>query len=341
MSLTARQQTILRAIISEYIHTGMPVGSKKLVEKYNLNVSSATVRNEMASLEEMGYLGQPHTSAGRIPSEQGYRYFVERLMDERELPSSDRLMIEHQFHQARLELDQWMRLSAAVLAHTTQAASLVTSPKVSSCQLKHLELISINDITALLILVLKEGALKQQIIHLDSPYTQDELRVLSKQLTDMWLNRDVPVVMASMTSLTGLAAQVAEVVTDIMKRVNARKSSEMYHDGLLHIMEEVDLVEGHVLQQVVRILEERHIVEQLVGHALSQGGVQIIIGGEGRWNDLSHVSIILSRYGTDSGISGALGVVGPMRMPYERAVSTVRFMSRLMSDLLIDLYGET
>ncbi len=339
--LTPRQQNILRIIISEYIQTGTPIGSKTLVAKYNLGVSSATVRNEMAALEERGYLTQPHTSAGRIPTEQGYRYFVEKLMGETQLSPTEQLMIQHQFHQARLELDQWMRLSAAVLAHSTQSASVVTSPKVNRCRVKHVELISIHDHVALLILVLQEGTIKQQIINLEQPHTQDELRSISRQLTDLWAGADLQTVRAVSATLTGgLAEQVADVVTETMQRIDNRTTSEMYHAGLLHLLEE-HAVRNDTLEQIIRVVEERHLLEQLIGQALPAKGVQIIIGGEGKWDDLSQVSIILSRYGSEQGASGALGVVGPIRMPYERAVSIVQYMSHLMSNLITDLYGPT
>ena len=338
--LTPRQQNILRIVISEYIQTGTPIGSKTLVTKYNLGVSSATVRNEMAALEERGYLTQPHTSAGRIPTEQGYRYFVEKLMGETQLSPTEQLMIQHQFHQARLELDQWMRLSAAVLAHSTQSASVVTSPKVNRCRVKHVELISIHDHVALLILVLQEGTIKQQIINLEQPHTQDELRSISRQLTDLWAGGDLQTVRAASTTLTGLAEQVATVITDTMQRIDDRTTSEMYHAGLLHLLEE-HAVRNDTLEQIIRVVEERHLLEQLIGQALPPKGVQIIIGGEGKWDDLSQVSIILSRYGSEQGASGALGVVGPIRMPYERAVSIVQYMSSLMSNLITDLYGPT
>ncbi len=338
MTLTARQQRILRIVISEYIQAGMPIGSKTLVQKYNLNVSSATVRNEMAALEENGYLTQPHTSAGRIPTEKGYRYFVEKLMGEAKLSPTEQLMIQHQFHQARLELDQWMRLSAAVLAHTTQSASLVTSPKVNRCKLKHLELISIHDHIALLILVLQEGTLKQQIINLDAPHTQDELRSVSRHLTNLWTNCSVDAVSATATTLDGLSAQIAAVVTETMNRLDTRQTRDMYHAGLLHLLE-TDVTQSDALEQIIRVIEEQHLLEQLIGQTLPPKGVQIIIGGEGKWDDLSQVSLVLSRYGTEDGISGALGVVGPIRMPYGRAVSIVQYMSQLMSNLLGDLYG--
>lgn len=338
-SITKRQQQILKIIIREYIHTGQPVGSKTLVKNYNLDVSSATVRNEMAALEQQGYIAQPHTSAGRVPTEAGYRYFVRKLMGETELPANEQLMIRHQFHQARLELDQWMRLSAAVLAHTTGNASWVTSPKIRECRLKHLELISIHEQVALLILILKEGTIKQQILNLELPHTQEELRSISHHLTDLWADDDVNAVTATKPGLSGLSARVCEVVLDTMHRLNMRETNDMYHDGLLHIIQDTEWSHHDVLQQVIRVLEERQLVEQLVGQAIKERGVQIIIGGEGIWDDLSQVSIVLSRYGIDDGATGVLGVMGPIRMRYGRAVSIVRYVSYLMSDLLVTLYG--
>jgi len=338
MDLTPRQEIILKLIVSEYIKTGAPLGSNTLVRKYELGVSSATVRNEMAALEQNGYLIQPHTSAGRIPSEDGFRYFVQKLMDDATLSPAEQLMIQHQFHQARLELDQWMRLSAAVLAHSTHNASLVTSPKIKQCEVKHLELVSIQDRVALLILVLKEGTVKQQIINLQTAQTQDELRAVSRRLTELWSNQMVSHVDATASALTSLSLQVARVVSDMMRRLNLRQTSDMYHAGLLHLLE-TDVVQSDTLEQVIRILEERRLVEQVIGQTLGQQGVQIIIGGEGQWHDLSQISIVLSSYGTTDGATGALGVVGPIRMPYSRAVSIVQFMSGLMTNLMGDLYG--
>jgi heat-inducible transcriptional repressor len=304
-----------------------------------MGVSPATVRNDMVVLENEGYLLQPHTSAGRVPTEKGYRYFVRELMGEIELPTQEQLMIRHQFHQARLELDQWMRLSAAVLAHATRSASWVTSPKISTCKIKHVELISIHEHVVLLILVLQEGIIKQQILNMDVAYSQEELHAISRRLSDLWLDADVAEVIAAQASLTGLAWEVATVVINTMQRINARQSSDMYHDGLLNILTDGEPTPNDALQQVVRALEERHVVEQLIGQAIQAGGVQVIIGGEGRWDDLSQVSIVLSSYGIDNGVTGALGVIGPIRMRYARAVSIVRYMSRLMSDLMTDLYG--
>jgi heat-inducible transcriptional repressor len=337
--LTDRQQAILRLIIQEYVSTAGPISSKAILHNYNLGVSSATIRNEMSALEDMGFLIQPHTSAGRIPTEQGYRYFVERLMQQTDLPMDEQRMISHQFHQARLELDQWLRLSAAILAHTTKNASLVTAPKSYRCHLKHLELVSIQDNTVLLILVLESGTVKQQIITLDNPMSQDELRMLARQLTDQWTQANAIEVTSTTTTLTGVAAHVGEVISSTMCRIDARRTSDIYHDGLLNILNQPEFKNKQGVQQVVRALEERRLVDQLIGKVLQEGGVQIIIGGDDQWHELSDVGIVLTRYGIGNTIAGAMGVVGPVRMTYGRAVSIVQFMSHLMSNLLSDLYG--
>ncbi len=336
--LTDRQQTILRLIIQEYVEAALPVSSKYIKDEFNLGVSSATIRNEMAVLEELGYLAQPHTSAGRVPTEMGYRYFVEKLMEKVDLPDAEQRMITHQFHQARLEVDQWLRLSAAVLAHVSSNASLVTAPKSARCRVKHIELISIRDQVVLLILVLQGGTLKQQIMTLLEPVDQNQLSMLARQLTDTWKNLDANEVAEAPIPIDDLAYKICQEVTDTMRRIDARRSSDIYHDGLLNILTQPEFKDREGIQQIIRALEERRYVEQLVSEALEHGGVKIIIGGEGQWEELSEVGIVIARYGVDDSIVGAMGVLGPVRMPYERTVSAVRYVSRLMSDLIGDLY---
>jgi heat-inducible transcriptional repressor len=337
--LTERQQKILKYVIQEYIRTATPISSRAITA-YNLGVQAATIRNEMARLEELGYLTHPHTSAGRVPTEAGYRYFVQKLMQQVELPDDEQRMISHQFHQARLELDQWLKLSAAVLAHTSHNASLITAPKSALCNLKHIELISIQDNVVLLILVLQGGMLKQQILSLDNPVEQASLSQLARRLGDLWAGMDANEITSSATNLLDdLALKVCDLVEDTMRRIDARSSSDVYRDGLLNILNRPDFKNREGIQQIIRVLEEHQMVEQLVHEALQQGGVQIIIGGDGKWEEFSDVSIVLARYGVENKVTGAMGVIGPLRMPYGRTVSVVRYMSHLMSNLISDLYG--
>ncbi len=337
--MTLRCQTVLRLVIREYIRTAAPVGSKAIRDCYHLEVSPATIRNDMAWLEERGYLTHPHTSAGRIPTEKGYRYFVEKLMGESDLSPAERRTISHQFHQARLDMEQWMRLAAAVLAHRARGAALVTSPKSAPSRLKHVELISIRDTLALLILVLYAGVVKQQVLTLNAPISQEELSRIAAQLNHRWEGLNERAIVATLPSLPELEHRVGDAVCDIMRRLDARHASEIYRDGLLNLLSQPEFVHSEGAQQIVRLLEERQMIDALVSEVLQRGGLQIIIGGEGRWQDLSEVSLVLARYGVEDQVAGALGVLGPLRIQYDRAVSVVRYVAQLMSDLMSNLYG--
>jgi heat-inducible transcriptional repressor len=338
--ITPRSQMVLRLVISEYIKTATPVGSKMISETYDLGISPATIRHEMAELEEKGYLTHPHTSAGRVPTEKGYRYFVEKLMGEGNLTLAERRTISHQFHQARLDVDQWMRLAAAVVAHKAQGAALVTAPHWNTCRLKHVELISIRDSLVLLILVLQAGMVKQQVLTLSAPANQDDLSRTARQLTHRWGGQDESGITVA-AEATELERRVAEAVREMMHRIDVCAGLDVYRDGLWNVLGQPEFVHRETAQQVLRLLEERHFVETLVSDVIRHGGLQIIIGGEGRWQDLSEVSVVLARYGVEDEASGALGVLGPLRMQYDRAVSVVRFVAQLMSDLMSDLYGRS
>ncbi|HIE56701.1 MAG TPA: heat-inducible transcription repressor HrcA, partial [Anaerolineales bacterium] len=181
--LTERQRLILALVVREYVESTQPVGSKRLADAYSLSFSPATVRNDMAVLTDAGYLQQPHTSAGRIPTEEGYRYFVSQLMGQVSLPAQVERTIAHQFYQARHDYDQWMRLAASILARQVQAASLVTSLHPTHSRLKHLELIATRGRQVLMVLVLEGGEVRQQVLALNEPVPQERLSQVAN-----WLN---------------------------------------------------------------------------------------------------------------------------------------------------------
>jgi heat-inducible transcriptional repressor len=337
--LTPRQQLILALVIREYISVAQPVGSKT-IEGYGLGVSSATIRNEMAALEDRGYLTQPHTSAGRVPTELGYRYFVERLMSESQLPLDEQRTIRHQFHQVGVDLEQWMRLAASVLARTAQSAAVVTSLKTDQCRLKHLELISIHESMVLLIVVLEGGMVRQQMLTLDEAMNQDTLAQMANRLNDLCVGASVQRVMASHSQVGAFEQQILDVVVQVMKRVDDQAGLHLYRDGLLNILHQPEFSVPESARNVVQLFEDRTLMEDLLTEMLGMGGLQVIIGGEGRWNELRECSLVISPYGVNGEATGALGVMGPMRMPYSRAISTVRYVAGLMSDLFRELYGD-
>ncbi len=337
--LTPRQQLVLALVIREYISAAQPVGSKT-IQHYGMGVSSATIRNEMAVLEEHGYLAQPHTSAGRVPTELGYRYFVERLMSESQLPLTEQRTIRHQFHQVGVDLEQWMRLAASVLARVSQSAAVVTSLKTDQCRLKHLELIAIHETMTMLIVVLEGGMVRQQVLAPDEAMSQDILKQITNRLNDLCVGASLQRVRACFRLVGAFEQQVLEQVVQIMERVDDQASMHLYRDGLINILHQPEFAVPESARNVVQLFEERTLLEDLLTEMLEVGGVQVIIGGEGRWTELSECSLVVSPYGVTGEATGALGVMGPMRMPYSRAISTVRYVARLMSDLFRELYGD-
>src|SRR5579863_1652929 len=182
--LSQRKQQILRALVEEYIHTATPVASETLVRKYELHFSSATVRHELAGLEESGLIYQPHTSAGRVPTDLGYRYFVEHLVEDSALSLDEQRLIRHQFYQVQDQLDQWVRLTASVMARLLHSAAVMTPPRAEQGRLKHFEILSVTELSAHLVLVLMDGTIKQQRLLLDAPLQQEELSALAAQLNE-------------------------------------------------------------------------------------------------------------------------------------------------------------
>jgi heat-inducible transcriptional repressor len=338
--MTPRRRAILGLVIRSYVEKGMPVGSKAFVDSYGVNVSPATIRNEMAALEDLGYLAQPHTSAGRVPTEQGYRYFVHHLLGDTELPASDQLTIRHQFHQARLDLDQWVRLAVAVLAHTTHKAALATSPRSRESRLKHLELISLRDTLILIVLVLEGGLVKQQMVSVEEPVEQSELSRLSNELNQGCLGHSALAIAEQGPVSSSLARRVRGIVVQTMLALDQQAGEPVYRDGLVHVLGEPEFAAGDQVRHMLYMLEGPSLMDVVMTAAepLEIGGVQVLIGGEGRWQDLTELSLVLSRYGVKGGASGLLGVVGPTRMTYDRTIGAVRYVSGMMSALVSDWY---
>jgi heat-inducible transcriptional repressor len=340
--LTERQKLILALVIRDYIETAQPVGSRRLVEEYGLHVSSATVRNEMLALTELGYLRQPHTSAGRVPTEDGYRYFVGQLMGHTDLPNNTKRMIVHQFYQAGSDLERWMRLAASVLARQSQAASLVTSPRSERPFFKHLELISTRGRQVLMVLVLAGGEVSQQMLALAEPVSQEQLSAAALTLTRLCADLDDETIAGLTTNLNALESDILKLVVDEMQRSKAVFTGEIYRDGLTHVLAEPEFGEADVARRALRVFEERPLLDDLLSRTVlstEMGGVQVLIGGEGTWEELRDCSMVLARYGI-AGLSGTIGVLGPMRMPYSRTISTVRFVAGLLSNMVEDMFTE-
>lgn len=336
--LTKRQEKILAIVVKEFVESAVPVGSETL-RRRGFVVSSATIRNELAELEQQGFLTHPHTSAGRIPTEKGYRYFVESLMEEFELPAVEQRMIRHQFHQVTLDVDQWMRLTAAVLSRSAHGAALVTAPQAERCRYKHLQLITIGDQVALLVLVLQEGTVKQQMLALSHSNSQEELTLISNRLNAQFSGLDADQIRGKPISLSELEGDVCKIVVGLMQQIDRRTSRDIYRDGLIDILRQPEFSAIERMQTLLEMLEHRYFLEEMLTDLAPQSGsVQVIIGGESRHDEMSEYSMVLARYGLPEA-SGVIGVLGPVRMQYARTIGVVRYVAGLLDDLVARMYG--
>ncbi len=335
--LTERQEYLLGLIVREYTETAMPVSSKGVVERYHLGISSATVRNEMMALTEKGYLRQPHTSAGREPTEAGYRYFVQRLLGDTELPVQEQRTIAHQFYQARADVDGWMKLAAAVLAHHSRGASLVTAPRLHQVRFKHMELIATHGRMVLMVLVLQGGDVEQQFITLGEPVSQTQLSETAQRLNLLCVGQAAEWI-AEAPITHALDHDVALLIAEIMRKSAAGGTSEIFRDGMTNVLAAPEFAEAESARRALRVLEEPAYLEAVLSKTIGPtvGSVQVVIGGEGGWQDLQVCSMVFARYGVADYLTGAMAVLGPQRMAYGRVISTVRFVSGLMSKMLED-----
>jgi heat-inducible transcriptional repressor len=346
--LSQRKQEILRALVEEYIHSATPVASETLVRKYALNFSSATVRHELAGLEEAHLIYQPHTSAGRVPTDLGYRYFVEHLMQESALSLDEQRLIRHQFYQVQDQLDQWVRLTASVMARLLHSAAVMTPPRANIGYLKHFEVLSVTDLSAHLVLVLRDGTVKQQRLLLESSIDQEELSDLSVRLNRMFQEKNAREVetLLKQGEFSPVERLIGMTIARILEQHGDPLGDVFYREGVVNILEQPEYSRmgpeeerSERVRKVMEVLEQNRFLPVLASHLRSSDGVQVIIGGENEWDDMRDVSLVVARYGQEGKIGGLLGVIGPTRMQYGRAIAVVRYMAQVMNELLAEMYG--
>jgi len=345
--LDLRSQAILRAVIEEYVSTAQPVASQALVDRYGLGVSSATVRNILAELEAAGLLTHPHTSAGRVPTDAGYRFFVESIADAVPLPAVEQLMIRHQFGQVEFASEHWFRLAATTLAGLTRAAGIATPAKPNAAHIRRIDLVSVNERMASLILVLREGAIKQAAMTVDESEAVDQatLNAVAGLLNERLLDRTATSAEQILAKLDEsertqrLAQRVGDRILRILRDYDAAAVEEVFSDGLLNVMEAPEFAQSDKLRQVFSALENRAYLGELVGSVAGSGRIRIVIGAENPREEMHDVTLILAPYGRPGRAIGVVGVLGPTRMSYPNAIGTVSFVSGLMDELVDHLYA--
>ena len=334
--ITARQSEVLKAVVGGYVATGMPVGSEVVWRDSRLGVSPATIRNEMAALEEMGYILRPHISAGGIPSDLGYRYYVESLGGTPPLPPSEQLLFQHTFHQVEKELEEWARLAAIFLSRFTGNMAVVTQPRAPEGRLKRVQLVALQEFLALMLLVLWEVRVKQQLLAFDRPVSQDELDEIARQF-----NQDYSGLTPTQIREKGLpqgepARMAAEAMIGALE--GEWQEQEPYTHGLGQMLAQPEFRDTEK-KTVLEALEERQVLTAVLSGIPWEEGVRVIIGRENPETSLQHLSLVASHYGSPGRVGGTVAVLGPTRMRYPQTMAAVSYLSHILSSLVGELYA--
>jgi len=336
--LTERRKTILKSIVGQYIRKAAPVASQSIVDVCKLRVSPATIRNEMALLEEEGYITRQHPSAGSIPSDKGYRYYVESL-DEIELPLAEQRLISHLFHQVEGELDKWLKLAATLIAQLVRNMAVVTTPKTANCEFKYLELVSFQDSLALGIFVLRGAKIKQRLLTFNQAISQLKLTAIADKLNTAYSGLTRAEIRARKVELSPVEQQLTDCLLDIMQAEDEQQYEEPYLDGLHFILSQPEFAGSQRGNPLLELVDQRSLIKIIAPEGLPDQEVQVIIGKENKAEIIQDCSVVIGRYGLPSEAAGTIGVIGPTRMPYGRAISTISYLSLVLSKLTAELYN--
>ena len=344
--LSERQKVILSLVVHEYVRTANPVGSKSLVNQYHLDYSPATVRNELAALTEEQYLSQPYTSAGRVPTEKGYRFFVSGLIHMRELPEETRRMIEHQFSQAQQGMDGWIKLAASILADQAHLISMVSAPLPNRTRVKYISLISVTNKQILMVLVLAGGQIQQRFMFAGESMTQNRLNEIQEMLNRLFEGRNSEEIRAVCAKLPAMGEAVDEIIRTLLNTLydtDALQTGEVDTDGINNVLAEPEFADSEEARRTLRILDEKPALQSFLSRTTREqkiGGVQVFFGGQGLLKNMANCSLVVARYGMQGVATGTIGVLGPMRMAYSKNIPTVRFLAGILSDLVADTTAE-
>ena len=343
--LNERAQHLLRALVESYIRDGQPVGSRALSRESGLQISSATIRNVMADLEELGFVASPHTSAGRVPTDKGYRFFVDSLLQAQRLDPAAADEIRRHFDRTReaVKGDSPKDLVATVsqlLSSVTQLAGVVTLPRSHQAAVSQIEFLSLSDNRVLVVLVFNEREVQNRIIQLERYYSPDELKRASNYLNEQFRGRSLRQVRQEiLRQLTETQAHLNQVMLDAISMAqhvfeSGEERLEYVIKGETNLMGFAELSSVERLRRLFEAFNEKRDFLNLLDHSLKAEGVQIFIGHESGYQILDDCSVVTAPYGADESVVGVLGVIGPTRMAYERVIPIVDLTAKLLGAAL-------
>ncbi|MCY4583101.1 MAG: heat-inducible transcriptional repressor HrcA [Chloroflexi bacterium] len=335
-SLNTRRQALLEIIVSDYIETAAPVSSQQLARRYELRVSPATIRNDMAELEEMGYISRPHTSAGGVPSDPGYRFYVERARQRNRLPRHFQERVRDAIDFDEADPAAWARSAARVLASAVHNLAIATTVKRAVARVKQLQIVHLHDREALLVVVMQDAQLRQRIIHLDSDTTQDELTQIANRLNRLIGGMSAAELRTLWDSgFSGGNVIIATLMETIrvLSDEERRETRERYLNGLSHMLSQPEFQSGKSAHDAAEVLDDDSIT-RIFDDSPRPAEVRVVIGQESHEEHLRPYSVVYATYGAPDGATGVIGAMGPTRMDYARAMSSVRYLAAFLSELV-------
>ena len=332
MILGERRRTVLKVIVEDYITGAIPVASRAIVDKRGLKVSTATIRNDMACLEQEGYIIHPYHSAGSVPTDKAYRYYVESMAESVELALGEQDFINQLLQETKEELERWLKLVAALLARFVDNMTVITSPKVMNCRLRHLDLVSLQDFMVLMVSVLYGAKVRRRVLSFEKKVSQDELTKIANKLTIDFAGRTRNEILARKEGLSFEEKHVAENLAEIIAVENGLEYGETYFEGLRLMLGQPEFAAGSEILNILEVLEGEDWLRCISCRELDKGKVKVIIGEENPEPALQDLSLIVSRYGMIGRASGIVGVIGPKRMDYAKTISSLNCLSVLLSN---------
>jgi len=334
-----RNKQILTSVINEYVLTAEPVGSRKLAKKYNINLSSATIRNVMSDLEDMGLLHQPHTSAGRIPTEKALRFYVNSILKVKDLKLREKDRIRKRYQFSELEASAIIKQTSEVLSVLSHQMSIISAPKIIGTVLKHIEFIKISTNRILVIFVSQSGFVQNRIVEDKEDISQDELDKYTNYLGDILVGISLEEVREKLDE----EMQKEKITYDrlLSKALQLSKKAlaeelepELYLGGKINLLESPEFSEVGRMKTLLQALEEKNLLLTLLDKTMDAEGVQIFIGSEVQLSDMQTLSIITSPYRQGKNVVGALGIIGPTRMDYLKLIPIVEYSAQLVTEFL-------
>ena len=343
MKLGTRKLKILQAIIDDYIRTAEPVGSRTLAKKYGLGISSATIRNEMSDLEEMGFLEQPHTSAGRVPSDKAYRLYVDKLMKVRSLDQREAEYIRETYESTLDQIEQIIFHTAEILSEVTNYTSLAMAPRLSKVTIRHIQLVQVDGEFALLVIVTSSGILRDTLIRIPEGINNDYLSRVSNILNEQFRGKTIDQIdtedLANIRDKFLKNRKFFSSLLDILiQRFRESEKREVYLGGMTNIFNFPEYQDIIRAQSFLNLMEEKDLLYDILSNS-TDDGVWVSIGSENSYDELHDCSIVTATYSLEDRVLGTIGLIGPTRMEYSKTVSVMDYMGKALSRYLTKLYG--